>query len=172
MGLVYVFLFLNVKDGPSRFRMASFYAVRSSLQLKPLLVILLFLCMNCCASSKPDVLCTAVCPWHKQRAAADAADSLHCHARPCVLSERWRKSVCRWLMLCPFLLLQFMLVENATLLLAASDFLSEASWDNMTLPTTVLCSFVLSESLFVSVLPLLCLSLIFRCAVLIYENVL
>lgn len=27
MGLVYVFLFLNVKDGPSRFRMASFYAV-------------------------------------------------------------------------------------------------------------------------------------------------
>lgn len=54
-----------------------------------------------------------------------------------------------------------MLVENTTLLLAASDFLSEASWDNMTLPTTVLCSFVLSESLFVSVLPLLCLSLIF-----------
>lgn len=70
-------------------------------------------------------------------------------------------------MLCPFLLLQFMLVENATLLLAASDFLSEASWDNMTLPTTVLCSFVLSESLFVSVLPLLCLSLIFRCPALI-----
>lgn len=28
MGLVHVFLFLNVKDGPSRFRMASFYAVR------------------------------------------------------------------------------------------------------------------------------------------------
>lgn len=43
-----------------------------------------------------------------------------------------------------------MLVENATLLLAASDFLSEASWDSMTLPTSVLCSFVLSESLFVS----------------------
>lgn len=41
-----------------------------------------------------------------------------------------------------------MLVENATLLLAASDFLSEASWDSMTLPTSVLCSFVLSESLF------------------------
>lgn len=41
-----------------------------------------------------------------------------------------------------------MLVENATLLLAASDFLSEASWDNMTLPTTVLCSFVLSESFY------------------------
>ncbi|XP_033847215.1 XK-related protein 5a [Periophthalmus magnuspinnatus] len=63
LGLVHVFLFLNVKDGPSRFRMASFYA--------------------------------------------------------------------------------FMLVENATLVLAASDFLSEASWDNMTLPTTVLCSFLL-----------------------------
>lgn len=28
MGLIHVFLFLNVKDGPSRFRMASFYAVR------------------------------------------------------------------------------------------------------------------------------------------------
>lgn len=27
MGLIHVFLFLNVKDGPSRFRMASFYAV-------------------------------------------------------------------------------------------------------------------------------------------------
>lgn len=39
-----------------------------------------------------------------------------------------------------------MLVENATLLLAASDFLSEASWDSMTLPTTVLCSFLLGES--------------------------
>ncbi|KAI3364247.1 hypothetical protein L3Q82_011050, partial [Scortum barcoo] len=66
MGLVHVFLFLNVKDGPSRFRMASFYA--------------------------------------------------------------------------------FMLVENATLLLAASDFLSEASWDSMTLPTTVLCSFLLGAT--------------------------
>ncbi|KAM4600847.1 XK-related protein 5a [Polymixia lowei] len=62
MGLVHIFLFLNVKDGPSRFRMAGFYA--------------------------------------------------------------------------------FMLVENATLLLAASDFLSEASWDSMTLPTAVLCSFL------------------------------
>ncbi|XP_061602641.1 XK-related protein 5a [Cololabis saira] len=62
LGLVHVFLFLNVKDGPSRFRMAGFYA--------------------------------------------------------------------------------FMLVENITLLLAASDFLSEASWDNMTLPTTALCSFL------------------------------
>lgn len=51
-----------------------------------------------------------------------------------------------------------MLVENATLLLAASDFLSEASWDNMTLPTTVLCSFVLSES---SHLPALALNLVF-----------
>ncbi|KAM7367803.1 hypothetical protein PAMP_014078 [Pampus punctatissimus] len=66
MGLVHIFLFLNVKDGPSRFRMTSFYA--------------------------------------------------------------------------------FMLVENATLLLAASDFLSEASWDNMTLPTTVLCSFLLGTT--------------------------
>ncbi|XP_026196580.1 XK-related protein 5a [Anabas testudineus] len=66
MGLVHVFLFLNIKDGPSRFRMASFYA--------------------------------------------------------------------------------FMLIENATLLLAASDFLSEASWDSMTLPTTVLCSFLLGAS--------------------------
>lgn len=47
-----------------------------------------------------------------------------------------------------------MLVENATLLLAASDFLSEASWDNMTLPTTVLCSFVLSESYHLSAFPL------------------
>ncbi|XP_037305882.2 XK-related protein 5a [Pungitius pungitius] len=66
MGLVHVFLFLNVKDGPSRFRMAIFYA--------------------------------------------------------------------------------FMLVENATLLLAASDFLSEASWDSMTLPATVLCSFLLGAT--------------------------
>ncbi|TKS75610.1 XK-related protein 5 [Collichthys lucidus] len=66
MGLVHIFLFLNVKDGPSRFRMASFYA--------------------------------------------------------------------------------FMLIENATLLLAASDFLSEASWDSMTLPATVLCSFLLGAT--------------------------
>uniref|UniRef100_A0A8C5F057 XK-related protein n=1 Tax=Gouania willdenowi TaxID=441366 RepID=A0A8C5F057_GOUWI len=66
MGLVHVFLFLNVKDGPSRFRMASFYA--------------------------------------------------------------------------------FMFIENATLLLAASDFLSEASWDSLTLPTTVLCSFLLGAT--------------------------
>ena len=47
-----------------------------------------------------------------------------------------------------------MLVENATLLLAASDFLSEASWDSMTLPTTVLCSFLLGESLSLSALSL------------------
>lgn len=47
-----------------------------------------------------------------------------------------------------------MLVENATLLLAASDFLSEVSWDSMTLPTTVLCSFLLGESLSLSALPL------------------
>uniref|UniRef100_A0A3P9HHN8 XK-related protein n=1 Tax=Oryzias latipes TaxID=8090 RepID=A0A3P9HHN8_ORYLA len=66
LGLVHVFLFLNVKDGPSRYRMASFYA--------------------------------------------------------------------------------FMLVENATLLLTASDFLSEASWDNMTLPTSVLCCFLLGAT--------------------------
>ncbi|XP_059213124.1 XK-related protein 5a [Centropristis striata] len=66
MGLVHVFLFLNVKDGPSRYRMASFYA--------------------------------------------------------------------------------FMFIENATLLLAASDFLSEASWDSVTLPTTVLCSFLLGAT--------------------------
>lgn len=50
--------------------------------------------------------------------------------------------------MCPLFLPQFMLVENATLLLAASDFLSEASWDNLTLPTSVLCSFVLSESFY------------------------
>lgn len=47
-----------------------------------------------------------------------------------------------------------MLIENATLLLAASDFLSEASWDSMTLPTTVLCSFLLGESLSLSKLSL------------------
>ncbi|XP_068610103.1 XK-related protein 5a [Brachionichthys hirsutus] len=66
VGLVHVFLFLNVKDGPSRFRMSSFYA--------------------------------------------------------------------------------FMLAENGALLLAASDFLSEASWDNVTLPAAVLCSFLLSAT--------------------------
>ncbi|KAF7653714.1 hypothetical protein LDENG_00079070 [Lucifuga dentata] len=66
VGLVHIFLFFNVKDGPSRFRMASFYA--------------------------------------------------------------------------------FMLVENATLLLAASDFLSEASWDSLTLPAAVLCSFLLGAA--------------------------
>ncbi|KAM6954583.1 XK-related protein 5a [Aplochiton taeniatus] len=66
MGVVHIFLFLNVKDGPSRFRMASFYV--------------------------------------------------------------------------------FMLVENATLLLAATDFLSEASWDSITLPTAVLCSFLLGTT--------------------------
>ncbi|XP_062324344.1 XK-related protein 5a [Osmerus eperlanus] len=66
LGLVHIFLFLNVKDGPSRFRMAGFYVV--------------------------------------------------------------------------------MLLENATLLLAASDFLSEASWDSLTLPTAVLCSFLLGTT--------------------------
>ncbi|XP_061843328.2 XK-related protein 5a isoform X1 [Nerophis lumbriciformis] len=66
VGFIHVFLFLNVKDGPSRFRMASFYT--------------------------------------------------------------------------------FMLIENATLLLAASDLLSEASWDNMTLPISVLSSFTLGAT--------------------------
>nr|XP_057913214.1 XK-related protein 5a [Doryrhamphus excisus] len=66
LGLVHVFLFLNIKDGPSRFRMASFYT--------------------------------------------------------------------------------FMLIENTTLLLAASDLLSEASWDNMTLPISVLSSFILGAT--------------------------
>ncbi|KAG9347216.1 hypothetical protein JZ751_004783 [Albula glossodonta] len=63
LGAVHVFCFLNVKDGPSRFRMAGFYMV--------------------------------------------------------------------------------MLLENATLLLSASDFLSEASWESMSFPTAVLCSFLL-----------------------------
>ncbi|KAL7872527.1 hypothetical protein SRHO_G00075100 [Serrasalmus rhombeus] len=63
LGGVHIFLFLNVKDGPSRYRMASFYTV--------------------------------------------------------------------------------MLLENATLVLAASDILSEASWDSLTVPTAVLCSFLL-----------------------------
>ncbi|XP_067274261.1 XK-related protein 5a isoform X2 [Pseudorasbora parva] len=63
LGGVHVFLFLNVKDGPSRFRMAGFYTV--------------------------------------------------------------------------------MLLENVTLLLAASDILTDASWDSLTVPTAVLCSFLL-----------------------------
>ncbi|KAI4904601.1 hypothetical protein NFI96_025710 [Prochilodus magdalenae] len=63
LGGVHIFLFLNVKDGPSRYRMAGFYTV--------------------------------------------------------------------------------MLLENATLVLAASDILSEASWDSLTVPTAVLCSFLL-----------------------------
>lgn len=46
MGLVYVFLFLNVKDGPSRFRMASFYAVSSKLWAYGACVSLL--CINLC----------------------------------------------------------------------------------------------------------------------------
>ncbi|KAA0708262.1 XK-related protein 5 [Triplophysa tibetana] len=60
---VHVFLFLNVKDGPSRFRMAGFYTV--------------------------------------------------------------------------------MVLENATLLLAASDILTDASLDSLIVPTAVLCSFLL-----------------------------
>ncbi|XP_053087808.1 XK-related protein 5a [Pangasianodon hypophthalmus] len=63
LGGVHVFLFLNVKDGPSRYRMAGFYTV--------------------------------------------------------------------------------MLLENATLVLAASDILTEASWESLTVPTAVLCSFLL-----------------------------
>uniref|UniRef100_A0A8C2JTQ9 XK-related protein n=1 Tax=Cyprinus carpio TaxID=7962 RepID=A0A8C2JTQ9_CYPCA len=63
LGGVHVFLFLNVKDGPSRFRMVGFYTV--------------------------------------------------------------------------------MLLENATLLFAASDILTDASWDSLTVPTAVLCSFLL-----------------------------
>ncbi|XP_051510585.1 XK-related protein 5-like isoform X1 [Myxocyprinus asiaticus] len=63
LGGVHVFLFLNVKDGPSRFRMAGFYTV--------------------------------------------------------------------------------MFLENATLLLAASGLLTDASWDSLTVPTVVLCSFLL-----------------------------
>ncbi|XP_041950488.1 XK-related protein 5a [Alosa sapidissima] len=62
LAVVHVFCFLNVKDGPSRFRMAGFYLV--------------------------------------------------------------------------------MFLENATLMLAASDFLNEASWDSLTVPTAVLCSFL------------------------------
>uniref|UniRef100_W5LXT1 XK-related protein n=2 Tax=Lepisosteus oculatus TaxID=7918 RepID=W5LXT1_LEPOC len=63
LGAVHVFFFLNVKDGPSRFRVAGFYVV--------------------------------------------------------------------------------MLLENATLLLSASDFLSAASWDNTGVSTAVLCSFLM-----------------------------
>ncbi|XP_065112487.1 XK-related protein 5a isoform X1 [Paramisgurnus dabryanus] len=63
MGGIHVFLFLNVKNGPSRFRMAGFYTA--------------------------------------------------------------------------------MLLENAVLLLAASDILTDASWDSLTVPTAVLCSFLL-----------------------------
>ncbi|XP_071006233.1 XK-related protein 5-like [Oncorhynchus clarkii lewisi] len=66
LGLVHIFLFLNVKDGPSRFRMAGFYVA--------------------------------------------------------------------------------MLLENTTLLVAASDFLSEKSWDSMTLPIAVLSSFLLGAT--------------------------
>ncbi|KAL0965067.1 hypothetical protein UPYG_G00276320 [Umbra pygmaea] len=62
LGLVHIFLFLNVKDGPSRYRMAVFYVT--------------------------------------------------------------------------------MLLENATLLVVASDFLSEKSWDSITLPAAVLFSFL------------------------------
>ncbi|KAK3506993.1 hypothetical protein QTP70_034854, partial [Hemibagrus guttatus] len=63
LGGIHVFLFLNVKDSPSRYRMAGFYTV--------------------------------------------------------------------------------MLLENATLVLAASDILTEASWESLTVPTAVLCSFLL-----------------------------
>ncbi|KAJ8410250.1 hypothetical protein AAFF_G00202310 [Aldrovandia affinis] len=66
LGAVHVFFFLNVKDGPSRFRMAGFYVV--------------------------------------------------------------------------------MMLENATLLLSASDFLNEASWESMSFPTAVLGSFLLGAT--------------------------
>ncbi|KAK6297160.1 hypothetical protein J4Q44_G00317430 [Coregonus suidteri] len=39
-----------------------------------------------------------------------------------------------------------MLLENTTLLVAASDFLSEKSWDSMTLPIAVLSSFLLGAT--------------------------
>lgn len=41
---------------------------------------------------------------------------------------------------------QVMLLENATLVLAASDILTEASWESLTVPTAILCSFLLGES--------------------------
>lgn len=52
LGLIHVFLFLNVKDGPSRFRMASFYAVRRvliqlDLSLSASLLCMLFLVQSC-----------------------------------------------------------------------------------------------------------------------------
>lgn len=43
------------------------------------------------------------------------------------------------------MLAQVMLLENATLVLAASDILTEASWESLTVPTAVLCSFLLGE---------------------------
>lgn len=138
MGLVHVFLFLNVKDGPSRFRMASFYAVR------------LFTVVNM-------LFCiprTAQPHWVTHRAAAHTHRRIVCSVILTSACLQWRKAFCRWLMVWPSLLLQFMLVENATLLLAASDFLSEASWDSMTLPTSVLCSFLLGESLYLHALSL------------------
>ena len=146
MGLVHVFLFLNVKDGPSRFRMASFYAVRL-LCLIPMPVFPYAVLYSMCTTG-PSTYTHRCTHTHTQ------ADSLHRHPHLRVQSSQWRKSVCRWLMVWPSPLLQFMLVENATLLLAASDFLSEASWDSMTLPTTVLCSFLLGESLSLSALSL------------------
>lgn len=103
LGFVHVFLFLNVKDGPSRFRMASFYTVRFDFHVK--------------ARAR-------LCSCHPTYTCLQTPDSATFSPPP----------------------LQFMLVENATLLLAASDFLSEASWDSMTLPITVLCSFLLGES--------------------------
>lgn len=144
MGLIHVFLFLNVKDGPSRFRMASFYAVWHELKL-------LFFNFSSFFFSCVFIMlfCAALSHLPTHRAAGTNRYryiSLQCHPHLCVLSPQWRKAVYRWLMVPPSLLLQFMLVENATLLLAASDFLSEASWDSMTLPTTVLCGFLLGES--------------------------
>lgn len=48
MGLIHVFLFLNIKDGPSRFRMASFYAVRHELKLLFFNFSFFFLFSLCC----------------------------------------------------------------------------------------------------------------------------
>lgn len=44
-----------------------------------------------------------------------------------------------------FMLSKVMLLENATLVLAASDILTEASWESLGVPTGVLCSFLLGE---------------------------
>lgn len=68
MGLVHIFLFLNVKDGPSRFRMASFYAVRRDF------------CWNCCflvMFSLFCIPCAAMPHWRTHSAAAHARIYTH-----------------------------------------------------------------------------------------------